>query len=270
MGLGMYDMDMRQYDPTIGRWVVQDPIVHHKQSPYSAFNGNPIYWSDPSGMSGEHYDYGTGTYMNDKKETVTFEQAMASQGLNTDGTENSESSDSKKDDDSETKSDNNIKFPKGSDYEKTRPRFTKTVKQLKSFVQNNPNILDMLAYYSGFSTMEVLQELEYGNGGTLLTEITKAEFGATPPDGTMKVNLKWANGLEIVKNNERLQATSFLVAITILHEFVHYGRIKNNLSEGMYEYGDGFEQQIFNKNSIDAKNAYKLLEKYGKGWNFKD
>lgn len=33
LGLNMYAMDMRQYDPAIARWVVQDPVVHHNMSP---------------------------------------------------------------------------------------------------------------------------------------------------------------------------------------------------------------------------------------------
>ncbi|MCA4782270.1 hypothetical protein IF125_08330 [Empedobacter stercoris] len=49
LGLNMYAMDMRQYDPTIARWVVQDPVVHHSMSPYIAFDNNPVYWADPSG-----------------------------------------------------------------------------------------------------------------------------------------------------------------------------------------------------------------------------
>ncbi len=48
-------MDLRQYDPAIGRWVVQDPIVHHDFSPYSAFDNNPVYWSDPSGADATTY-----------------------------------------------------------------------------------------------------------------------------------------------------------------------------------------------------------------------
>ncbi len=48
-------MDLRQYDPAIGRWVVQDPIVHHDFSPYSAFDNNPVYWSDPSGADATAY-----------------------------------------------------------------------------------------------------------------------------------------------------------------------------------------------------------------------
>ena len=54
-GLNSYEMDLRQYDPATGRWVVQDPIVHHEYSPYSAFDNNPVYWSDPSGADATAY-----------------------------------------------------------------------------------------------------------------------------------------------------------------------------------------------------------------------
>lgn len=43
LGLNMYDMDMRMYDPAIARWVVMDPVIHHSLSPYNAFDNNPVY-----------------------------------------------------------------------------------------------------------------------------------------------------------------------------------------------------------------------------------
>jgi RHS repeat-associated protein len=43
----------RQYDLWIGRWMTTDPIVHVGQSPYMAYNNNPIFFKDPSGLSGE-------------------------------------------------------------------------------------------------------------------------------------------------------------------------------------------------------------------------
>ncbi|MGI9527471.1 MAG: RHS repeat domain-containing protein [Weeksellaceae bacterium] len=49
MGLNFYDMDMRQYDPALGRWMVLDPLIHHSMSPYNAFDNNPIVFADPSG-----------------------------------------------------------------------------------------------------------------------------------------------------------------------------------------------------------------------------
>ena len=53
LNLNMYDMDMRQYDPAIARWVVMDPVIHHSMSPYSAFDNNPVFWADPSGAAPE-------------------------------------------------------------------------------------------------------------------------------------------------------------------------------------------------------------------------
>lgn len=85
LGLGMYAMDARQYDPAIARWIVQDPILHHSQSPYSAFDNNPVYWKDPSGADGEHYDWNKNMYVNSQGDQVSFGEAMASQGLNQDG-----------------------------------------------------------------------------------------------------------------------------------------------------------------------------------------
>ena len=54
LGLNMYDMPFRDYDPAIGRWIVIDPVIHYNVSPYAAFDNNPVYWADPSGASSEN------------------------------------------------------------------------------------------------------------------------------------------------------------------------------------------------------------------------
>lgn len=53
---------MRQLDPAIGRWLVQDPVTHHDYSPYSAFDNNPVFWSDPSGANSVRYNWGAKNY----------------------------------------------------------------------------------------------------------------------------------------------------------------------------------------------------------------
>src|SRR5690554_3623937 len=57
LGLNMYAMDLRQYDPAIGRWVAQDPVIHHSMSPYNAFDNNPVFWADPSGADAVNIGY---------------------------------------------------------------------------------------------------------------------------------------------------------------------------------------------------------------------
>jgi RHS repeat-associated protein len=269
--LNVYDMDARQYDPAIGRWMVHDPLVHHNQSPYSAFNGNPIYWSDPSGMAGEHYDWDTGKYVNDKGKQVSFETALAS--VTGTGSEKSGGNDSEESNNSDTTNENSstIKFPKGEDYEKKYPRLTKVAKQLHSYVKNNSDLLYYLSYYSGYSTMEVLEKLEYGKGTELQSWFYKGEDsdnnGWTPNTGNfITVNAKFVNGLEIAKTNETIQATSFLLMTTILHEFIHSSRVKNNLPDVTAEYGKALEKYGFGED-INKNNANEYYKK--NNWNFK-
>ena len=49
LGLNLYEMDFRSYDPAIGRFNGIDPVTHHSQGTSVAFDNNPIYWADPSG-----------------------------------------------------------------------------------------------------------------------------------------------------------------------------------------------------------------------------
>lgn len=53
LGLNLYDMDMRDYDPAIGRWTGIDPVTHYNQSPYVGMDNNPVSIADPSGADGE-------------------------------------------------------------------------------------------------------------------------------------------------------------------------------------------------------------------------
>jgi len=55
LGLNLYEMDLRQYDPTIARWNGIDPVTHYDYSTYSAFDNNPVFWADPSGADSTTY-----------------------------------------------------------------------------------------------------------------------------------------------------------------------------------------------------------------------
>lgn len=49
LGLNVIEMDMRQYDPAIGRFNGIDPLTHYSMGTSVAFDNNPIFWADPSG-----------------------------------------------------------------------------------------------------------------------------------------------------------------------------------------------------------------------------
>ena len=50
-----YTMEFRQYDPRLGGWLTLDPLVRSFpwQSPYVAFDNNPIYYTDPHGLAAQ-------------------------------------------------------------------------------------------------------------------------------------------------------------------------------------------------------------------------
>ena len=50
-----YSAEFWQYDPRLGRRWNTDPIVFPHQSVYAAFNNNPIYFTDPMGLSGNPF-----------------------------------------------------------------------------------------------------------------------------------------------------------------------------------------------------------------------
>ncbi|MDD7888278.1 RHS repeat-associated core domain-containing protein [Flavivirga sp. 57AJ16] len=49
LGLDLYEMDFRNYDPAIARWTSIDPVIHYNFSPYNGMDNNPVVGSDPSG-----------------------------------------------------------------------------------------------------------------------------------------------------------------------------------------------------------------------------
>ncbi|WP_101450496.1 RHS repeat-associated core domain-containing protein [Aquimarina sp. MAR_2010_214] len=52
LGLNLYEMDFRQYDPAIGRFTSTDPLAEERNwlTPYNFVQNNPILRIDPSGL----------------------------------------------------------------------------------------------------------------------------------------------------------------------------------------------------------------------------
>ena len=48
-----YNTLFRVYDPLTGRWWSTDPITHPWQSPYTAFDNNPVWLTDPLGLAAD-------------------------------------------------------------------------------------------------------------------------------------------------------------------------------------------------------------------------
>ena len=87
LNVNLYEMDLRLYDPAIGRFSSIDPVLHYELSTYNSFDNNPIVLADPSGGNAEWKpevnEDGKVTYIaeeGDSKETLQ-EQYDLSEGV---------------------------------------------------------------------------------------------------------------------------------------------------------------------------------------------
>ncbi|NIM35091.1 MAG: hypothetical protein GTN67_06570 [Hydrotalea flava] len=157
-----------------------------------------------------------------------------------------------------------FQFDPADNYETNYPRFTDMVKNLKTFVKNNPKVLNALQTYSGFSKQKILNHLTIGQGPTIKVEEMTGRFGFYNKNNgnkTLHIRASYVRGLEQAYLQSTQEATAFLLAVTILHEYIHLGTTQNNISEGVYDFGYGFERDAFNV-IVDDDNAGTVVLKF--------
>lgn len=128
------------------------------------------------------------------------------------------------------------------------PKFTALVKNLKTEVQNDPIMLNRLVELSGLNQQQVLASLNFGQGPSIklvpnLTGPSGPNYGNFNPANPtyINVNLNFVLGLEQVSLSSSRRATAFLLAVTILHEFIHFGNYVTGYDTQGNEMGNLFE-----------------------------
>ena len=142
------------------------------------------------------------------------------------------------------------------------PRFTTLVKNMPSFVRSNPTILAALMKWSHLTQAQIESHLAFDQGPLIVFK--EVYWGDAYYDGKTDSNVinidptyatKFENGISIGGD----KGLSLLLAITILHEYVHYGDYTTNtLYSG--EEGTEFEKYIFNT-TIGYENAGSFIIK---------
>lgn len=131
------------------------------------------------------------------------------------------------------------------------PRTYAVLKDIRSLCLNNSRVWRSFQLHSKATRNEVSQILSLGTRPdiVLVTNLTSERgntsygiFNGTFGSQTIRIRKNVILGLEQAKLEETIFGTGFFLAITILHELVHYFRYHKKLKNDVWEYGLGFER----------------------------
>lgn len=257
LGLNMFAMDMRQYDPAIGRWIVQDPVTHFSMSPYVAFDNNPVFWADPSGADSIKL---TGDDARD-----FFRKLLADIEAKPKGKRDDEENKDK-----EEKPDFQFEKEKEEQIKKEYPKFYNLIKNQMKNITADKNIIEAFSFWSGYSIAEIEEMLQYDSGAIIRIHRVWAGIGFFDPSdpNAVQIDSDYLNNFE--KNyipggtSIRNLALIFHATMSVLHEVTHKGEWEHGKPQDM-ERGNAMQAQIYGNGVskyIGPDNPYdpKLLQ----------
>ena len=151
-----------------------------------------------------------------------------------------------------------------------RKKYKKLTQYLKNGIQeiaSNKRVANALKKYGQFTDAEIKKGLKWDSGPEInITKLNGAYGEFTPGIGsnTLNIDVDLVDALEKAKGRDR-DYILFLVAVTILHEYVHYGDDQDGKDYtgalGLGEEGNAFEITAYGK-VIGEKEAKRLINKY--------
>ncbi|WP_046247427.1 hypothetical protein [Hymenobacter terrenus] len=143
------------------------------------------------------------------------------------------------------------KFRINPAYAVIAPKLVQTLENLRSLVENNSKLLNGLIAFSGRTQAQIISDLTYGQGpevkiGQPVDKFGNPVIGQFDPANPNVLTLDGAfiNQLQHTTSASASDALSFYLAVSLLHEYVHFG---DNLTGRDYpgEEGTIFEQTVF-------------------------
>ena len=165
-----------------------------------------------------------------------------------------------------TDPDGRFEFPQAKDF----PRLANYLSdEIQSIALNN-KIMNALVKYSGLSTKEIKDALEWGEGPTISVTNLEGAFGQFSMNIGSNELILDVDMVNLLENSDKNTSDVylFMVAVTILHELTHYGVDKSGLDYWdvstlrAAEHGEFFERAAYGKEIQSYKAAIDYLNSF--------
>jgi RHS repeat-associated protein len=139
-------------------------------------------------------------------------------------------------------------------------------------VSGNQKIMNALMKYGQFSSKQINSDLRWGHGPKVVikkfTDNAMGEFSPGTNSNTLYINQDYVELLEKLPAGKQRDAILFRLAMTILHEYVHFGDDQDGIdyisSVGSGEEGNAFEIEAYGMNITNVADAQRILEAWKK------
>ncbi len=158
-----------------------------------------------------------------------------------------------------------VKYPPNSNYETLYPKLTEYLINQLPTIKNNSTIISAIKKYTNLSTTQIQQHLQWGHGPTIRIEQLGTAYGKFKKNAdpnSLYLDIDLVNQLENTTPNSSLaNAFAFLIGVTVLHEYVHYGDYNYNRDTWQYPQEEGllFENDVYGQ-SVWIHNAEIILK----------
>lgn len=156
---------------------------------------------------------------------------------------------------------------------KQYPRLYQVLEKLPQYLKNNPEILETLSKDTGITKEQILKFMDINSSEGQVIKLAKMKNFGQSASPVSYLNAGLVTTFEGLQTAAFIQGTSFLLAVTVLHEFVHWGRAYNILSSdapnnkwGETDYGNYWEQRTFG--TVTGVNQETINLSYKYGWKF--
>ena len=138
---------------------------------------------------------------------------------------------------------------------------------LPELLKANCTVLTTIAEDTGLTETRVLELLDIKSPeGQVIALARMKDYGLTGHRSKTWINLDLVEKFETLQTQKYIQGTSFLLAVIVLHEFVHWGRSANNIASDRpngQDYGEYWEERTFGMLVGENKATIDLSYKYG-------